>query len=400
MKRPFILLFLLFLTTYVFASGKPYVILVSYDAFRWDYLNRGISPNLEKIRKEGVSAISLQPSFPSKTFPNHLSIITGMYPAHHGIITNGFGNPFDKSYYRMSDSNTVRDAKWYLGEAFWETAERQGILTASYFWPGSEVLLKYRRPTYNQAYEHLRPYEKRVDGVIDWLQLPYEKRPHFITLYCSETDDKGHEFGPDSPETDDAIKRLDYITGYLMNKLDEIKMRDSVDIIFVSDHGMTGISEEKNINIEKIIGMKDCRFSDSGPLMQVDPPKGKEEEVYEILKKNENHYKVYYRDDVPEYYHFNDHPFIKPVLVITDLGWSAVTNRKFEHESKGNHGYDNHQLDMHGIFLATGPDFKKGYHTGTILNIDIYPLLCRIFNIYPRTNIDGRLERIEFILNN
>lgn len=399
MKKLFVLLFLLSITIGSFASSKPYVILISFDGFRWDYLNRGISPNLEKIREEGVSAISLRPSFPSKTFPNHQSIITGMYPAHHGIIANNFADPFNKSYYRMSDTNTVRDARWYLGEAFWETAERQGIITASYFWPGSEVLLKYRRPTLIQAYEHLRPYEKRVDGLIDWLKLPYEKRPHFITLYFSETDDSGHKFGPDSPQTNDAIKRLDFMTGYLLNKLDDIKMRDSVDLIFVSDHGMTNVSDERTINIEKIVGLEDCKFYDSGPLVMVDPQKGTEKEVYERLKKFENHYKVYYRDEVPEYFHFNNHPFIKHIIVIADLGWSAVSNRRSERESKGNHGYDNQQLDMHGIFLAIGPSFKKNYHTGTLWNIDIYTLLCKIFNIYPRTNIDGKLERIEFILN-
>lgn len=399
MKKVLVILFLFFFTIIGLASSKPYVILVSYDGFRWDYLNKGISPNLNKIREDGVSALSLRPSFPSKTFPNHFSIITGMYPAHHGIITNNFADPFNNSYYRMSDTNAVRNSRWYLGEAFWETAERQGITTASYFWPGSEVLLPYRRPTYIQAYTHERPYEKRVDGVIDWLKLPFEKRPHFITLYFHETDSKGHDFGPDSPQADEAIKRLDYITGYLLNKLDEIKMRDSVDLIFVSDHGMTEVSEERTINIEKIVGSENCKFSDMGPLMMIEPKKGKAEEVYETLKKNENHYKVYYRDEVPEYFHFNDHPFIKSIVVIADLGWSAVSNRATERDSKGNHGYDNNQLEMHGIFLAAGPSFKKNYHTGTLWNIDIYPLLCKIFNIYPRTNIDGKLERIEFILN-
>ena len=156
MKRYIAIFCLVIISTITFAQSKPYVILVSFDAFRWDYLNRGLSPNLEKIREEGVSALSLRPSFPSKTFPNHLSIITGMYPAHHGIILNNFTDPFDKTFYRMSDTNSVRDGRWYLGEAFWETAERQGIITASYFWPGSELKLSYRKPTYNQAYDHNR----------------------------------------------------------------------------------------------------------------------------------------------------------------------------------------------------------------------------------------------------
>ena len=175
-------------------------------------------------------------------------------------------------------------------------------------------------------------------------------------------------------------------------------MRDSVNLIFVSDHGMTEVSEERTINIEKIVGSGNCKLSDAGPIMSIEPKKENMKEVYEILKKNENHYKVYYRDEVPEYFHFNDHPFIKSIVVIADLGWSVLSNKKTDGEGKGNHGYDNNQLDMHGIFLATGPSFKKNYHTGTLWNVDIYPLLCKIFNIYPRTNIDGKLDRIEFIL--
>jgi predicted AlkP superfamily pyrophosphatase or phosphodiesterase len=399
MKKYFMILCLFIFSIINTAQSKTYVILLSLDGFRWDYLNRGISPNLEKIKETGVSALSLRPSYPSKTFPNHLSIITGMYPAHHGIIANNIYDPFKKTMYKMGDTNAVRDGRWYLGEAFWETAERQGIISASYFWPGSEILLPYRHPTYHETYEHTRPYEKRVDGVINWLQLPIEKRPHFITLYIHETDSQGHEFGPNTPEANEAIKRDDNIAGYLLQKLDEIKMRDSVNLIFVSDHGMTEVSKERSINIEKIVDSINCKFFDMGPIMFVEPTKEKLKEVYELLKKNENHYKVYYRNEIPEYFHFSDHPFISPIVVIADLGWSAISNRKPDWDEKGNHGYDNNQLDMHGIFLAAGPCFKKNYHTGTLWNIDIYPLLCKIFAIYPRANIDGELERIGFILN-
>ncbi|NJD22407.1 MAG: alkaline phosphatase family protein [Melioribacter sp.] len=394
----FLLLYLSISIT-VFAGSKPYVILISFDGFRWDYLNREITPNLKKIKENGVSALSLRPAFPSKTFPNHQSIITGMYPAHHGIIANTFGDPFNKTIYRMGDTNAVRNSRWYLGEAFWETAERQGIKTASYFWPGSEILISYRHPTYFEEYDHERPYEKRVDGVIDWLKLPAEKRPHFITVYFHETDTQGHKFGPSAPETNLAIKTLDNIAGLLFQKLDEIKMRDSVNVIFVSDHGMTEISQQQTINIEKIANSSDCKFFDGGPIMFVEPNKEKVNDVYTILKKNENHYKVYLRNEVPEYFHFNDHPFISQIVVVADLGWTVLSNKKFDFEEKGNHGYDNNQLDMHGIFLAVGPNFKKNYHTGTLWNIDIYPLLCKIFEIFPRTNIDGKLDRIGFILN-
>jgi len=398
------LIFILLISISLLAQSKPYVILVSFDAFRWDYVNRGLTPNLNKIKSEGVYALSLRPSFPSKTFPNHQSIITGMYPAHHGIYANGFYDPFSNETYKMNDSNTVNNAKWYWGEAFWETAERQGIKTASYFWPGSEVKLYYRKPTYAVTYEHTRPHDERIEGVINWLKLPQEKRPHFITLYFSDTDDKGHRFGPNSNEVNQAIQLLDGVAGKILNRLKEINMIDSVNVIFVSDHGMTEISKDKIINVEKILEGYNCKFYDESVLMTIEPPKEKLKEVYELLKKNENHFKVYYRSEVPEYFHFSDNYLIPSLVLIPEIGWNLLTEkgmkRANENYSKGNHGYDNQHLDMHGIFIATGPNFKKNYQTGTLWNIDIYPLLCKIFNIIPRSNIDGKAERIEFILNN
>ena len=388
-----------FISISIFAQiQKPYVILVSFDGFRWDYLNRGLSPNLEFIRQNGVSALSLRPSFPSKTFPNHQSIITGMYIENHGIIANTFRDEFSNELYRMGDTSAVRNSRWYLGEAFWETAERNGITTASYFWPGSEMNLSYRKPTYFENYEHNRPYEKRVEGVVNWLKLSIEKRPRFITLYFDDTDTQGHRYGTDSPELNIAVKRVDGMLGLLFTRLDEIKMRDSVNIIVVSDHGMTDISDKRVINIENLLKDYNCKFYDNGPLMTVDAPKEKFEEVYQLLKKSENHFKVYKKSEIPEYFHYKSHPFIGELLVVADIGWSLISNRRSEYDSKGNHGYDNNHLDMHGIFLAIGPNFKSGYRTGTVWNIDIYPLLCKIFNISPRSNIDGKAERIEFLL--
>ncbi len=400
MKRFFLLLVFLACSFSVIAQSKPYVILISFDGFRWDYINRNITPNLEKVKTNGVSALSLKPSFPSKTFPNHQAIITGMYPSNHGIIANTFKDKFNNTQYRLGDSIAVTDAKWYLGEAFWETAERQGIVTASYFWPGSELKLDYRRPTYFEKYNHALPYEDRVNGIIDWLKLPNEKRPHFITSYFHETDDIGHEHGPNSNQITDAIIKLDNIAGMLISKLTEIKMIDSVDVIFLSDHGMTEVPEDKFINVETIIKDYNCKFLDEGVIMFIEPPKEKVQEVYNILKKNEKNFKTYYREEIPEHYHFNNNPLISTIVLIPDLGYSLFSQRGISRKmySKGNHGYDNSHTDMHGFFVAMGPSFKNNYKTGTVWNIDIYPLLCKIFNIIPRSNIDGKLERIEFLL--
>lgn len=382
-------------------KGKPYVILVSYDAFRWDYTKRGLTPNLDSVAAKGVSTLSIRPAFPSKTFPNHLSIITGMYPEHHGIIHNDFRDPFTGRRYSISDTAEVTDSRWYLGEAFWVTAERQGIKTASYFWPGVPQKVSYRNPHYYEIYNKKIPYIKRIEGVIDWLKMPYKDRPHFITLYMDETDVQGHRFGPNSPQVNSAIKLLDSLSGVLIGKLKDIKMYDSTNVIFLSDHGMTEVSNDRLINVEEILGTSG-RMDGNGPVMMIEPEEGRLDEIYNKLKANENHFKVYRREDIPGYFHFNDNPFIYPIVVTAEPGWSIVDNSSkasyLKYVSKGNHGYDNNLIDMHGIFFAEGPAFKKGYRTGTIWNIDIYPLLCRIFNIMPRANIDGSLDRIEFLL--
>ena len=393
---------LILATPTLYSQTQPYVILISFDAFRWDYSDRGITPNFDYMKERGVSASSLQPCFPSKTFPNHLSIITGMYPEHHGIISNNFKDYFTGKYFKLSDSVESRNAYWYKGEAFWETAERQGIISASYFFPGSNLSLKYRDPQYFYHYDHSKPYKERIDKVIDWLTLPQEKRPHFITTYFSATDDYGHKFGPNSPEVNYAIAKEDSVLGYLFQRLNKIKMMDSINVIVVSDHGMTEISLDRVINIERLLDGYKYESGDSGPFMLIQPVEGELENVYKQLKENKNHFKVYKKEDVPEYFHYSDNPLIPQIVILAENRWSVETNKSLEnmkkYGNKGNHGYDNYWLDMHGVFYAIGPAFKQNYNVGTINNIDIYPLLCKIFNVVPNFNIDGKLERIEIIL--
>jgi predicted AlkP superfamily pyrophosphatase or phosphodiesterase len=399
-KKVFSLFFLSI--TILFAQSKPYVILISFDGFRWDYPNRGLTPNIEIMKKEGVSALSFQPCFPSKTFPNHQSIITGMYIDNHGIISNRFFNPFTGESYRLGDTISTREAKWYLGEAFWETAERCGIKTASFYWPGSEIKTDYRHPTYFKHYNQSFPYYARVDTVVKWLKMPYAVRPHFITLYYSLTDTYGHRYGPNSKEINYAISRLDSVLGYLFDEVKEIGMKDSVNFILVSDHGMTEVDSSRVIDYEELLKGLDYRTEAGGPFLLIAPAKGEREKIYRRLKGNEKHYKVYLKENMPAYFHYGKHPFIPEIIMVADLGWEILSNkqiRRFKKRSiKGDHGYDNHQTDMHGIFFAMGPAFRKGYRTGTIFNVDVYPLLCKIFDIPPRSNVDGKLERISFIL--
>jgi len=386
-----------------YSQSQPYVILISFDGYRWDYVNRGITPNINLIINEGVKATSFKPVFPTKTFPIHISIVTGMYPENHGIIFNEFNDKFKNSYYNTRDSVQVRNSRWYRGETFWETARGQGIITASYFWPSSDLNHDYRNPNYFHHYVHKRPYKDRVNGVIEWLKLPYEKRPHFITMYFDLTDGVGHMYGPNSPEINMAVSSLDSTLGNLLSGLEEIQMRDSVNIILISDHGMTEVHFKKIINVEEILEGYRFVSSNNGPAMMISADDGDIEKIYSLLKKNENHYKVYLKNDIPPYYHFSKSPMISEILLVAEMGWAVITNKDLEwmkpENYNGNHGYDNHHLDMQGVFIAGGPNFKNGYKTGTINCLDVYPLLCKIFNIIPNNNIDGKLERIEFILN-
>ena len=395
-------LFIIILSGLIYAQTTPYVILVSFDGFRWDYLNRNITPNLDEVIQDGVRASLLRPISPSKTFPNHYSIISGMYAENHGIIFNSFEDTHTCDYYRIGDTSAVRNPKWYKGEAFWETAENNGITTASYFWPGSEMNDAKRRPKYFKRYQHNEPYKNRIDGVINWLQLPHKDRPHFITLYFHDTDTYGHDFGPNSPEIDQSIQRLDSLVGYMNQKLINIGMADSVNIIYVSDHGMTEIDTSRIINIEKILNGFNYKFGGIKTLAMIEPQENHYDSVLTLLKRNEFHYTVYRKEQLPDYYHFRNDDNIFPIILSADLGWSLVNDNQLskmnKYGNKGNHGYDKDYINMHGIFLAKGPNFKTNYQTGTVWNIDINPLLCKIFNIYPNPKIDGKLERIEFLL--
>lgn len=396
-----ILLSVIFVATINFAQSTPYVILVSFDAFRWDYVNREITPSLREVMTKGVHALSLRPVFPSKTFPNHYSIITGMYSENHGIIANGFLDTLTNVWYSMSDTVTTRESKWYTGEPFWTAAEKHGIKTASYFWPGSEQTDSLRHPTYFKKYEHNKPYFERVDSVISWLQLPQNVRPHFITIYFHDTDSFGHEFGPDSDELNRSVMRLDSVAQYLLTCLKKINMIDSVNVIFTSDHGMTPTPNDQVINIEKYIENYNCKIYDNGPVVRVEPEANEIDTVFQILKRNANNFRVYKKENLPSYYHYSNNTLISSIILIADLGWSLEDNEGFKRSgylSKGNHGYEKDHTDMHGIFIAQGPAFKEHYKTGTLWNVDIYPLLSKIFGIKQNSLIDGKLERIEFIL--
>jgi predicted AlkP superfamily pyrophosphatase or phosphodiesterase len=394
--------FLLIIQFSLNAQTKNYVIMISFDGFRWDYPNRGLTPNLDFINENGVHALSLKPCFPSKTFPNHYSIVTGLYPENHGIIANDFANMNTRQKYSLWDTTAKNDSKWYKGEAIWETAKRQGVITASYFWPGSELNIDYRRPDYTENFVYTRSYDERINGAIKWLQLPLDKRPHLIMLYFDATDTSGHNYGPNSKEVNQSIAFEDSLIGKLFLGLKKLNLLDSCNVIVVSDHGMTELSSDRVINIDKLLSGFHFKTSDKGPMKFIYPDEAEKNEVYNTLKNSEQNFKVYWKKDIPDHLHYKSNPLVSEMVVIADLGYSLFDGKDIEKYSKhfppGNHGYDPSYLDMHGIFYAIGPDFKQGYTCGTLNNIDIYPLLAKVLGIFPNNNIDGNMNNIEFLL--
>ncbi len=384
---------------------KPYVLIISFDGFRWDYPDRGITPNLDKMAADGVRAITFEPAFPSKTFPNHYAIVTGLYPQNNGLINNRFYDFFAGRQYRVGDTASVRNAYWYKGEALWETAQRQGVKSASYFWPGSEVHLSYRHPIYFKKYDGSIPPEQRIQGIINWLTLPAAKRPHLLFLYFSDTDTYGHRYGPNSKKINEAIRHLDKQIGILRTKIDSIGMSDRVNIILLSDHGMTQLRPDGRILLFNILKEeKDVRIDGYGPLVQFfTSSEQQKQHVFNVLAKQAKGFTVYKKEDIPAYFHYKNNALIGDVVAVADLGYTFIRTpqelKKMERrDPHGDHGYDNHTLDMQGIFFAVGPAFKTGYRCETLHNVDVYPLVCKILGIVPNQKIDGKLERIAFIL--
>lgn len=374
-------------------KNEPYLIMLSMDGWRWDYAGRVPTPNLDRIAANGVQAEYLKPAFPSKTFPNHYSMATGLYPDNHGIVNNNFYCPELDMVYRLGDRKSVENAIFYGGEPIWVTAEKQGLITASYFWVGSEAPVRGVQPTYWKRYSNNEPFEARIDTVIAWLNLPVEKRPRLITFYFDQPDSHGHNFGPDSPEIDAMVIHLDSLVGVLLYKLSKLPIAQQINLIVTSDHGMTPISTERYIDLSRHVKREWFERTHGGnPLFLLQPVESKKEEVYKILKNVPN-LSVWRRGEAPERLNYGRNPRTLDLIVLADstwsVGWGAPRGNFF---TGGNHGWDNAKKDMHTIFYAIGPAFKQNHRHPPFEVVDLYPLIAHILKLKPAT-VDGKLER-------
>ena len=385
------------------AISKPYVILISADGFRYDYAKKYKAKNLLKIAETGVSAKALIPSFPTITFPNHWSLITGLYPAHHGLIDNFFYDYKKQEFYKMSSQENAEDGTWYGGTPLWSLAEKQGTLSASMMWVGSASDAGGIRPTYYYHYHEKFSPDEKVEKVIDWLKLPEDRRPHFISLYFPEVDGAGHRFGPESPEAEKSVHLVDDAVGLLIKKVNELGLKN-VNFIFVADHGMVKVDVENPLEIpEMLFDKKRFDFYNAQTLMRVvvkNPAEVKS--VYKELKKNKTaDYDVFLDKRFPKKLHFspkNDrYNRIGQILLVPKA--PRIFLEKGKKTSLGKHGYSPYEVpEMKAVFIALGPAFKQNKKIGEFQNVNVYPIVADILNLKITEPIDGTQKVAKEIL--
>ena len=370
---------------------KPYVILISADGFRYDYAKKYGATNLLQLSDEGVRAESMIPSYPSLTFPNHYTIVTGLYPSHHGIVNNYFYDRNRHAFYSMRNSKTVKDGSWYGGMPLWVLAEQQQMLTASFYWVGSEADIKGVLPTYYYSYNEAIPIDRRIQIVKEWLQLPPERRPHLITFYFPEVDHNGHSYGPDAPETAQAVRWLD---SRVQKLVDEVRSTGlPVNFIFVSDHGMTKVDTDDPLSMPAVIDTSRFIIPSGAELVEL-YAKNKEDisDTYVKLLQEKKGYQVYLRENMPAKLHYGIEDDVMDrigdiILVPDSPKVFSFSSRK---PNPGSHGYDPYLVkDMHATFYAWGPAFKNNLLIPSFQNVNVYPIVTTILGLQYSEKIDG-----------
>jgi predicted AlkP superfamily pyrophosphatase or phosphodiesterase len=375
-------------------SSHPYVILISIDGYRYDYTERVHPPHLEALAREGLQAASLQPIFPSKTFPNHFSIITGLYAAHHGLVSNEFYDPDRRETYKLGDNRAVSDGSWYSGVPLWNLAESQGLKSGCAFWPGSEAAIGGRRPSYFMKYDVKVTNEARVDQVLQWLRLPEDQRPHFLTLYFSAVDSAGHHEGPASDAIRTSIGQVDSAIARLQDGLKELHL--PVNLIVVSDHGMQEIDRTKTEYVDDYAPLDGFTVLGDGThaLLYLNDGQKPQKiaETLHLLQNSKHQFRAYAPDQTPSDWHYRDNKRLGAIVLSEVAPSYMLFHSKAPRIPAGNHGYDpTTTATMRGIFYAKGPNIRSG-HVATFENIHIYPFIAKILNLSVKDTIDGRLD--------
>ena len=378
------------------------LILISIDGYRADYLERGHSPTLAALAADGVRAEALRPAFPTLTFPNHYTTVTGLYPDHHGIVNNRMVDPAIAKPFVYKDADSIDDPAWWGGEPIWVSVEKQGKHAATVFWPGTDVAIEGVRPEHWLHFDATLSPDARVAQALDWIDLPAPRRPDFVTIYFDLIDHIGHTYGPDSPEVDAALAQIDTALGRLLEGLKQRGLADSANIVILSDHGQTPAGSDKVVVLDKTIDLRDVDLINTGVLAGMVARPGREADVEHALLSAHEHMRCWKKSAVPARLHYGSNSRIPPLLCLADDGW-IISTQKFmddpnHHISLGEHGYDNDDPMMRALFVARGPAFRHGLVVPEFDNVDIYPLLARILGIRAQSN-DGDYTHVAPMLS-
>lgn len=394
--------------SYAQDQQDPIVILISLDGFRYDYVDRFHPENLSEFIANGVAAESLMPSFPSKTFPNHYTIATGLKPEHHGLVDNSFYDPKKDQTYGIGKKEMVQDGTWYGGTPLWVLAEQNNMVSASYFFVGSEADVQGVRPRYYFDYDAKVSNLTRVTQVFKWLDLPEAERPRMITMYFSDMDDVAHAFGPNRDDMlQPRLEKLDHELGALFEGLKSYDL--NINIIIVSDHGMTDVTADHLINMDELTADIPARIVNAGALAHVYlENQGDKNKVIKTLEKRGKHVHITDVDQKENYQDLKYKDRIGDILIVPDMDYYLSNSNGIAQTIKrmdatgtktiGTHGYSPAYKAMHGIFYANGPEFQSGLKIETFQNIHIYPLITAILGLPTPKDIDGKLEVLEPIL--
>jgi predicted AlkP superfamily pyrophosphatase or phosphodiesterase len=374
----------------------PYVILVSFDGFASRYLPALQPPTIAELASRGVHAPQgMIPAFPSKTFPNHYTLATGVWPANHGIVGNTFYDPQRDATYRISDRDAVEDGSWYQAEPLWVTAERQGMVAASFYWVGSEADVMGVRPSYWRTYDGEVPNRERVAQVLEWLRYPAEYRPHMITLYFSLVDAAGHSFGPQSPEVAEAVAEADTLVRELWEGIRALPHGDRVSLVVTSDHGMDGYGAD---NIEYVSdalrSLEGIRMPSAGPNgnLFVEGGPAEARRVRDAINAGLEHTTAHLGAEMPERFHYRGNPRIGDVVLVPDSGWVVYPEPDRPPRPGFTHGWDPAVRSMRALFFAVGHALPAGRTLPPFSITQVHPLVVRLLGLEPPEEIDGDLS--------
>jgi len=372
------------------AAARPQLLLISIDGLRADALDWGITPTLSRLAAQGVRAQWMNPSYPALTFPNHYTLVTGLRPDHHGIIHNTMEDA-ELGGFKVSNSEAVGDARWWGGEPIWAGAEKAGLRSATWSWPGSEAAIGGVRPTHWQRYDEHVPAHARALQVAGWLQDP--RRPVTLAaLYFEQVDKAGHDFGPQSAEYRQAIATVDKAIGELVERLRRSGRLERTDIVIVSDHGMATVPPQQVIAVEDMVPMAEAKVVSIGQSIGIAPLPGQEQAAEARLLGAHDDYDCWRKAELPARWHYGSHPRVPPIICQMHEGFDAlpaeqVPVRQAGHV-RGSHGYDPALPSMRAVFVARGPSFVSGATLPPFDNVDLYPLLVQLLGIAPAAN-DG-----------